>query len=404
MTKATKKKIEKYIYRRVSAAGSVSFELWIRKQDNKFHESFAAADYGGSERFALDSCRRKKNEILHKIDIGKSVAADSFPLVGELFKKSYELIPVEYSTEQRHKIYFRKVFQPYKDIPINKITVADIQQSVNTYATTTEDNHGNKGHTRKETGKMLAVWRRIFKTAQMLEYDVSDKTAAVQLPAGIQPVHRSIELSMDDFRTFCTALLKYNATSISGTYDCKAVYYALVVMLYTGLRPAETYALSKDDIDLKKWMIFVRSSVRRDSVGDPVIGNTKTEQSIRAVPIPEDLKPVITEILEWSMYDRVFSRYGGALLTSSWVNTLKGNVIRKNKLDIDFRPYQLRHQFSTDLFRNGVPAPTVRDLMGHSGSGMTLDYATSNENDRKKALNERKISTAKQDSDATKKG
>ena len=52
----------------------------------------------------------------------------------------------------------------------------------------------------------------------------------------------------------------------------------------------------------------------------------------------------------------------------------------------------LRHQLSTDLFSSGTPANVIRDIMGHESASMSLDYAVSNEKDRKNAMDKRKFS------------
>lgn len=366
-------KQEKYISLRTYRSGKQGYYVLIRLNGQTFRKTLSLDDFP-TKAAALSAAVKVRDEQLVRIRAGKLVTKDT---VKDIYKKSYDLIPVRYQTRSRHDIYFKNVLKPFEDIPLKDITVADIQLSVNEYA---------KTHTRYETGKMLAVWRRLYKAANMLEIDISDKTAAVQLPEGITAKHRNVDLSLEDFYTFCDALKKYNSDSISGTYNCKAVYYALLVMLYCGLRPAEAYAISREDIDLKRRIILIRSAVGSDKESYPVIASTKTEQSIRAVPIPAQLAPVLTEALAWSKYDIVFAKYSGHLLTSAWVNTLKQHIIKAQKLDIDFRPYQLRHLFSTDLHRSGVNPAVIRDLMGHESASMSLDYAVSSPEERKKAV------------------
>ena len=367
---------EKYISLVTRKNGSQSFYILIRMNGQTFRKNINISEFP-TKAAALDAAVLIRDEKIVELRSEKlQIRKDTLK---EIYKKSYELIPVRYQTRQRHDIYFRHVLKPFEDTPLADITSADIQLTVNQYAET---------HTKYETGKMLAVWRRLYKTAAMMELNVPDKTAAVVLPEGVPGKKRNVELSLQDFNTFLDCLLNYNIASISGAYDAKAVRYALLVMLYCGLRPAETYALSRNDIDMVNGLIRINAAIGSDKKQYPVIASTKTEQSVRSVPIPKELKPVLEEALKWSKHEIIFSRYFGQLLTSSWVDTLKRNIIQTNKLNIDFRLYQLRHLFSTDLHRCGTNPAVIRDLMGHESASMSLDYAVSSPEERRKAVDQ----------------
>jgi site-specific recombinase XerD len=75
----------------------------------------------------------------------------------------------------------------------------------------------------------------------------------------------------------------------------------------------------------------------------------------------------------------------------TWLVSSKLNRISKD-LRIDFRMYQLRHQFSTDLIVGGADLRTVQELMGHADSSMTLSYARSNSSKKKSVVDDRKES------------
>ena len=67
------------------------------------------------------------------------------------------------------------------------------------------------------------------------------------------------------------------------------------------------------------------------------------------------------------------------------------------KCGIKFNAYMLRHLFSTTLYREGVNQAVIRDLMGHTSSSMTLGYANTSEEDRKKAIKKIKAEEKQED-------
>ncbi|MCR4950339.1 MAG: tyrosine-type recombinase/integrase [Solobacterium sp.] len=333
----------------------------------------------------MDFAVQLRDDTLLKMRAGYSVS--HFKTVYELYEKTFELFPVRIKTKKKHDIFYRTAIVPYGDKEINKITSADIQESLNKYAET---------HTKQQTIQLLAVWRRIFKACAFLNINIVDRTVAVIVPKGIQGNPRSKDISMKDLDIFCDALLEYNAASVSGQYYSRSIYYAIQIMRYCGLRPAETFALKKTDINMLFGTIDITKAIRSTTDSIQQLGETKTAQFVRRVPIPEGLKPILTECLTWSKFDILLTDYHGNLMNIDEVCTLIGNVrqrIQKTQgIKIDFTLYQLLHQFSTDLMTQGIAPNVVRDLMGHASASMSLDYAASKEIDRSKAINERHFS------------
>lgn len=379
MEKKLIQKTEKYITERISKKGTHSLEICIRLDGQIFRKSIRIDDFG-TPGAALAFAVKLRDETLVQIRSGKKVS--EYPTVKRLYLESFEILPLSLKTRKRHDVYFRAVFEPYAETPINKITSADIQLSLNEYA---------KTHTSLETSKLMSVWRRIFKVCAMKDISVPDRSAAVTIPKGIQPApRRSKEISLEDLETFCAALLAYNSASVKGSYDSTAVYYVIRIMQYTGIRPAEAFALRRSDIDMNRNTISINKAAHSTITELSEVSTTKTEQSVRAVPIPEDLKPYLIDLFAWSRHDYLLARYSGKLIEISWACTLIGNV--RKKCGIDFNLYKLRHQFSSDLFSSGASPVVIRDLMGHESQSMSLDYAVSSESDRIQAVNDRNFS------------
>ena len=114
------------------------------------------------------------------------------------------------------------------------------------------------------------------------------------------------------------------------------------------------------------------------------------EAGVSYEKIPAELKPILIDCLRWSKYDMLLADYFGKIIDIDTSNRIITKV--KKTAGIEFNMYMLRHQFSSDLFRSGTDPAVIRDLMGHESATMSLDYATTKEEDRKKAVDKRKFS------------
>lgn len=385
------KKEEKYIREIVTSAGSHILKIEIRKYDQTFRKNIMIEDFDTPGQ-ALNIAVRIRDENLNKLrddaeyrkkhaDEIAGVLAKKIPTVRELYADTFELFPVRIKTRYRHEIFFRNGIGKYADYPIDEVKAADIQKTLNEYGQT---------HTARQTQGLLAIWRRIYKAAVMNEINVSDKTIAVRIPECMEDNPRPKSISPEDLDTFCEALKEYNSTSIVGSYRSHAIYYAIQIMRYCGVRPAEAFSLTREDIHLTEGYITINKEVRSTVDSYTEIGRTKTGKSKREIPIPSALRPHLEECLQWSRHDMLLADYHGNLLEIDDVDVLVRNVRKKAK--VNFTLYMLRHQFSTDLFNQGVNPAITRDLMGHESATMSLDYAITNEKDRIKAINERRFS------------
>lgn len=374
------KKTEKYIKLRKTAAGSEYYQITIRKYDQSFSKNINVKDFD-SKKQALAFAVQLRDETLTKMQAGFTVS--NFKTVQQLFDKSFEIKPVSIKTKKKHLIFYNAAIAPYGDVEINKITAADIQKSLNQYA---------KNQTKEQTERLLSVWRRIYDTAAMLEINIPDRTKAVSIPLQCKAEKkRETVINWHDFDLFIDTLLAYNIASKIGDYYAHSVYYGCMIMAYCGLRPAETFALTAGDIDLIAGKITVNKAVRSTETEINQIGKTKTPQSVRRVPIPADLRPILIECLNRERKtDFLMTDIRGNLLDIDRTCTYIRNV--RKKAGVNFTMYQLRHAFSTDLFKDGVSPAAIRDLMGHQGAAMSLDYASSSESDRETAIDNRKFS------------
>ncbi len=184
---------------------------------------------------------------------------------------------------------------------------------------------------------------------------------------------------------------------------------------FTGMRPSELLALSREDVDLAGLKVSVSKRLRElparwrtspDEKWD--IDEPKTENSIHDVELPRELVPILERHIggggpatekarkRWSR-----SRWGRLLFQTasgqpvSWYNLRKNyeRICRRAKLGTFgeqpakpegqsgppkqspfkplLKPYALRHTHATLSIEDGVPLEVVSDRLGHSDTAFT---------------------------------
>ena len=171
-------------------------------------------------------------------------------------------------------------------------------------------------------------------------------------------------------------------------------------MLRCGLRPGETAALKKADVDLESRTLHVRAARESGSGREKA---PKTAAGLRDVPIPEDLVPWLQRQLKADAAPWLFTQkdkkspLSEASMRRRWETVKKymdielgartervklpgarrhsGKIVR-HAIAPDLTPYCLRHTFCTDLQRAEVPINVAKELMGHADIATTANIYT----------------------------
>ena len=282
----------------------------------------------------------------------------SFPTVKILYRQKWELMPLSINTHEKQDAIYNTAISPIEHKYIDKVTVSDIQLSMNQYAL---------DHSQDAVSRLMTVWRQIFKCALILGYDVPDRTEAVIVPKSkIVTQHRDVRMNVEDF------LIVLDALKESGRYNDRVIYYMLLIMYYTGCRPAEALALTADDIS--DMYIRINKAVGSTASQKRQIVPTKTESSVRRLPIASELIPVLNELKEWSKHKHLLAFESGELADIDEVSDTINKIAKKKH--VHFNAYMLRHLMSSELLHKG-DSVIARDLLGHTSFSMTLDYARS---------------------------
>lgn len=153
----------------------------------------------------------------------------------------------------------------------------------------------------------------------------------------------------------------------------------IMLSLYCGLRIGEVCALQWTDIDTKNAILYVRRTVQR--IANPSgktktkihVGSPKSKSSVRAIPVPSFLVPIIFTLAQEEPPDayiltgsisnplepRTFQYYFNQVLTMAGVGKTKYHT--------------LRHTFATNCVALGFDIKSLSEILGHSNVSITLN-------------------------------
>ena len=143
--------------------------------------------------------------------------------------------------------------------------------------------------------------------------------------------------------------------------------------LVSGVRKGELVALLWDDLDMERRTISVSKQALSRPGGEIVVNRPKTENSIRAVSIPQEAVDLLVEEHKNppdNPYMFPSPKTGGMYYPDSVVNLHK-KLLQDAGLE-HIRFHDLRHTFATMALQNGVDVKTVSSMLGHYDAGFTL--------------------------------
>ena len=370
---------EKYIAERARKSG-ISFVVAIPYYDTtgkrvQFSRSFPAADYP-TKAAALKAAKQCRDEMLHKLNTSV-IPSRSSKTVAEVFEISLQSRNLRPETERQHRITFESnVPASLAQMPVRKLKAIDVKLNLAEAA---------KIRTNGTMRRLLTMWRQICEAAIDAELIDKDFMRGVKAPKSAvisTKRQKTMQYSLD---AVLDAIAAYGRNNDQERFNREIMINALALCAALGLRPAEVFAIRKEDVDLMKREIRVGYRVgtgERRSAGE-LIG-PKTETSLRTIPLTDAAIEIICKTIATQDSTFLFARWDGSLWSSL---TRSGYIFRAcQKAGIEFTAYQLRHQFSTDLITSGTDLRTVQELMGHASGSMSLEYARSNDELKREAL------------------
>jgi integrase len=325
--------------------------------------------YGDSRKEA----EAKRDEYLKQFDSGIELSNE--PL-GELMndwlfnvlKPSRKPSTIE-KYEGILRIYIKN--SPIGNIPINNIRTVYLQDYYNKLF-----NKMNKTeNTIKEINKLLKAF---FNYAIKESIILRNPCINISLPKSytdIKPINHDLLVFTDD-----------DISKLKNIEKPITTINIVKMALLTGMRCSELLALTVGDVNIQSKEIHITKAVRSvkvftapdEFIYDTVLQKPKTEASIRVIPFPDSLIPIILNQCEYEkakyvekgkIYNQkslIFSTENCKYIDARSLSRSFTRLLRK--AGIEYKTFhKLRHTYATKLFEQGVPLETVNALLGHNG-------------------------------------
>ncbi len=334
--------------------------------------------YGKSQKEAQQKLEDYKFGLKNGLTINSDVM-----LSGAIKTWLFEFIKgsIKDSCFDRYECTYRTYlkYAPFCNKYIKDITALDIQRYYNDLF-----KNGKSTSSIKRADKLL---KRFFKYSISEGFILRNPCDNIKIPKDFYTAAAEVEIfSKEDLKLIINYTDNYP----------KLIKYIALASLATGMRQGEVLGLKWDDIDLDSKEISIQRTLtcytaiigeERKLVRD--IHSPKTKNSIRKIPLPDSLIPILKEIkkqqniniLKAGTYYKdeykgfIFLTKDGNLIHKSWADTSWRNYLKK--CNVKHKKFHaLRHTYATLQFENDVPLKTVSILLGHSTISITADIYT----------------------------
>ena len=284
----------------------------------------------------------------------------------------------EYKTLQSYEVSIKKIKTRFPRTRLKELTPAMIQAFIRDLAA--------RGYARSTVQKPLSVLSMLYDYYITLPGTVitSNTCESVKIPSSAKNGSRDL-------------MSRKDAATVIESADLPFGLFAYLLM-YTGLRKEEALALCRSDFTDDSISITKALSWQTNR---PVIKDTKTEHSIRTIPL---LKPLAAKLPDWDGY--LFSPDNGKTPLSQtqfrhkWnqycklaglvdvEETRHGRYVR-HKCSNRICPHQLRHEFASLCLDAGLEPSDTQAFLGHANVSTTLNIYTHIKESRKKKSSEK---------------
>ena len=308
-----------------------------------FTDSFGVRHYvrGKTEEEAII----KREDLKRKLKAGETARSSSMP-----FKTWAEIALDTYNPNTSAK-YMRQmksrlnkhILPVIGNMPIGRITLIECQQTINALT----------GMSKSTITKTTQELKFYFETAKKTGLIPKNPADDIVKPKGYTNARRALTVT--------------ERVAFLNIAYADSRFFLFELMLYCGCRPAEAAEVKYEDVVELSGVPFLH------------IRGTKTPNSDRFVPLPEELKPrmyktslrgfcALTEAgtpHDESSYKRLSARLKREMNIELGAKLYRNQLVTFPLAD-DFVPYLFRHTYCTDLKKKGVDVRIAKDLMGHA--------------------------------------
>lgn len=153
--------------------------------------------------------------------------------------------------------------------------------------------------------------------------------------------------------------------------------FGILLCLYTGMRIGELCALRWSDLDLQTNIVQVQNTLQRvyRKNSEPktkiIIGEPKTNNSIRSIPLSEKLQSAIKDLPNIDYTGYVLTNNTSFMEPRTFRRFYTNFLIKHNIKYLNF--HSLRHSFATHLIQNGADYKCVSEILGHTNINTTIN-------------------------------
>lgn len=209
------------------------------------------------------------------------------------------------------------------------------------------------------------VSRKISSLRSFYNYLVKNEFVAVNPFATIQL--RNAKKHLPDFFYGKELAMLFEATQGDAPLTLRNAAI-LEILFDTGIRVSELTNLTMPAIDFGLDMMLIHGKGNKDRYVP--FGQYATEALQRY--FVGCRTPLMTKYAQ--THDYVFVNQRGHQLTTTGVEYILNQLIKKSSLTSKIHPHKLRHSFATALLNNGADLRSVQELLGHSSLSTTQIY------------------------------
>ena len=181
----------------------------------------------------------------------------------------------------------------------------------------------------------------------------------------------------------CFSLIEQKKLENEIINNKKIRMYGVILCLYSGLRIGELLALKVEDIDFKTGILSVNKSCH-DGKGGLVVEPPKTISSVRAIPLPRQILPLLRELKQKSKSGFLISHGEKSISVRAYQRSFD---LLQARLLLPHRGFHsLRHTFATRALECGMDVKTLSEILGHKNPSITLMRYTHSLLEHKKSL------------------
>ncbi len=174
---------------------------------------------------------------------------------------------------------------------------------------------------------------------------------------------------------FCFSLSEQKLIEQYVMKDKRDKMKGVLLCLYTGLRIGELLALEWENVDLGKAELKVCRSCYdgKASSGEytRITDTPKTPSSVRIIPLPEKIVPILAEMKEKSNSAYVISNGEKYISVRCYQRSFESLL---KQLNINHKGFHsLRHTFATRALECGMDVKTLSEILGHKSPTITLN-------------------------------